>query len=89
MTAGEEMKMKKQVMLKADVVCTTLNHSGSSLLWEVLKPAVEDGKRTIRFGSVIVDEVYIFFILMSFAKLFYAHNTRNSSWLRLTVLIST
>jgi hypothetical protein len=60
MTAADEIKMKKEVMLKADVVCLTLNHSGSSFVWDVLKPTTEDGKRVLRFGCVIVDEVSSF-----------------------------
>lgn len=62
MSASDEMKMKKEVLLKAEVVCTTLNHSGSNFVMDVLKPTNEDGKRVMRFGSVIIDEVNEMFV---------------------------
>jgi len=57
MNAGDEQRMKREVLLSVSVVCTTLNHSGSSLLLDVLKPFTNSGRATVPFGCIIVDEV--------------------------------
>jgi len=57
MTAGDELRMKREVLQSSSVVCTTLNHSGSNLLLDVLKPFSSNGRITVSFGCVIVDEV--------------------------------
>jgi len=57
MSAAEEQQMKRQVLQSSSVICTTLNHSGSNLLLDVLKPFSNNGYKTIPFGCIVVDEV--------------------------------
>lgn len=57
MNAGDEQRMKREVLQSCSVVCTTLNHSGASLLLDVLKPFSSSGRKTVLFGCIIVDEV--------------------------------
>jgi len=57
MNAADEQRMKRDVLQSSSVVCTTLNHSGASLLLDVLKPFSSNGRKTVSFGCVIVDEV--------------------------------
>jgi len=57
MNAADELRMKREVLQSSSVVCTTLNHSGSVLLLDVLKPFNNNGRTTVPLGCVIVDEV--------------------------------
>jgi len=58
MNANDELRMKREVLQSASVVCTTLNHSGASLLLDVLKPFSNSGRAVVPFGCIIVDEVH-------------------------------
>src|SRR6218665_1015641 len=54
MSAAEEVRMKKEVLMGVNVVCSTLNHSGSQHIVEMMHH--KDATKC-HFGCVIVDEV--------------------------------
>src|SRR5688572_2542927 len=54
MSAAEEVRMKKAVLMGVDVVCTTLNHCGSQHIVDMMYH--QDATKH-HFGCVIVDEV--------------------------------
>jgi len=58
MSAADEQHMKRQVLQSSSVICTTLNHSGSKLLLDVLKPFSSNGRMIVPLGCIIVDEVH-------------------------------
>jgi len=58
MNADDEKRMKHEVLWSSSIICTTLNHSGSNMLLDVLKkPIGNNGSKTFSFGCIIVDEV--------------------------------
>jgi len=59
MNTADEQRMKRQVLQSSSVVCATLNHSGAGLLLDVLKPFSHDGRKSISFGCIVVDEVWL------------------------------